>query len=134
MLLMRVLCVVFVAVSLVIALAKPAVIVNLMVMSWSSLAGVFLAPFLYGLFWKRTSKAGIFAGMACGIVTAFVLFPTWGADGVPLAGAITMVVPLIVVPVVSLLTKAPDAALIAKAFGEDAPAVQAPAQSQPAIQ
>jgi hypothetical protein len=72
--------------------------------------------------------------MGCGIVTAFVLFPTWGADGVPLAGAITMIVPLIVVPIVSLLTKAPDAALIAKAFGEDTPPAQATAPSQPAIQ
>lgn len=118
MLLMRLLCAAFVGISLLIALIKPAVIVNLMIMSWSSLAGVFLAPFLYGLFWKRTTKTGVICGMISGLGTAFTLIPTWGPDGVPLAGAITMTVPLIVVPVVSLLTPAPDEALVARAFGE----------------
>src|SRR5690348_16601641 len=42
--LLRILCGVFVALSLALALLKPAVIVNLMVMSWGTLAGVFLAP------------------------------------------------------------------------------------------
>jgi len=51
---------------------------NLMVISWSSLAGVFLAPFLYGLFWKRATKAGVYAGVITGLVCAFVLFFAWG--------------------------------------------------------
>jgi Na+/proline symporter len=110
MLLMRILCAAFVGVSLIIALMKPDVIVNLMIMSWGSLAGVFLAPFLYGLFWRRTTKAGVICGMISGLGSAFILFPTWGPDGVPLAGAITMIVPLFVVPVVSLMTTAPEKA------------------------
>ena len=124
MALMRALCAVFVGLSLAIALAKPAVIVNLMVMSWGTLSGVFLAPYVYGLFWRRTSRAGVVAGMASGLACALVLFPAWGADGVPLAGAITMFVPVLVVPVVSLLTAPPPAALVAAAFG-DAPAAAA---------
>ena len=28
---------------------------------WGALAGAFLAPFLYGLYWKRTTKAGCWA-------------------------------------------------------------------------
>ena len=121
MVLMRGLCVVFVGLSLLIALAKPAVIVNLMVMSWGTLAGVFLAPYLFGLFWKRTTAAGVWAGMAVGLVCAFVLFPTWGADGVPVAGAIAMFTPLAIVPLVSLLTHPPDAAIVATAFSEPPP-------------
>jgi solute:Na+ symporter, SSS family len=116
--LLRVLCGVFVALSLAIALAKPAVIVNLMVMSWGTLSGVFLAPYLYGLFWRRTTRAGVWAGIGSGLAAAFVLFPTWGSDGVPLAGAVTMLLPLAVVPVVSLLGPAPDPALVQAAFGE----------------
>lgn len=27
--------------------------------SWGALAGAFLAPFLYGLYWKRTTKAAV---------------------------------------------------------------------------
>ncbi|HET7754763.1 MAG TPA: sodium:solute symporter family protein [Anaeromyxobacteraceae bacterium] len=119
MALLRTLCAAFVGLSLAIALSKPAVIVNLMVMSWGTLAGVFLAPYLYGLFWRRTTAAGVWAGIGSGLAAAFVLFPLWGGDGVPLAGAVAMVVPLLVVPAVSLVTAAPDAALVKAAFGDD---------------
>jgi SSS family transporter len=115
---MRLLCAVFVAASLGIALMKPTVIVNLMVMSWGTLLGVFFAPYVLGLFWRRTTLAGVFAGMAAGLATATVLFLAWGADGVPLAGALTMLVPLVVVPVVSLLTAKPEATRVAAAFGD----------------
>lgn len=118
MTLLRVLCAVFVGCSLFIALKKPTVIVNLMIMSWGTLLGVFLAPYLYGLFWKRTTRAGVYAGILTGLASAFTLFSKWGQDGVPLAGAVTMMVPLIVVPIVSLMSKPPAADLIAKAFGE----------------
>jgi Na+/proline symporter len=125
MLLMRVLCVVFVGCSLYIALGKITFIVNLMVMSWSTLAGVFLAPFLYGLFWKRATKVGVYAGIIVGLTCAFVLFVSpwgWGADGVPLAGAITMFLPLIIVPIVSLMTTPPDKKIIDAAFSDTADA------------
>ncbi len=120
MFLLRVLCVVFVGSSLMIALWKPTFIVNLMVMSWGTLSGVFLAPYVYGLFWKRTTKAGVAAGVITGLTSATVLFPAawgWGQDGVPLAGAITMTLPLLVVPIVSLLTRPPKPELIERAFG-----------------
>lgn len=117
MTLMRLLCAVFVGLSLAIALAKPAVIVNLMVMSWGTLSGVFLAPYVYGLFWRRTTRAGVYAGMATGLVSALVLFTAWGADGVPLAGAITMILPVLVVPVVSWFTPAPERSIVDAAFG-----------------
>jgi solute:Na+ symporter, SSS family len=129
MALLRALCVVFVGLSLVIALEKPAVIVNLMVMSWGTLSAVFLAPYVYGLFWRRTTRAGVWAGIGAGLATAFVLFPAWGSEGVPLAGAIAMLVPLAVVPAVSLLG-APDDARVAAAFGEAAPGVPAPSPAQ----
>lgn len=117
MVLLRVMCAVFVGLSLFIALRKPAIIVNLMVMSWGALSGVFLAPYLYGLFWRRTTRAGVYAGMAAGLLCAFTLFPAWGGDGVPLAGAIAMIVPLLVVPLVSLLTRPLDPKLVTAAFG-----------------
>lgn len=104
MLLLRLMCAVFVGASLVIALKRPIFIVNLMVMSWSALAGVFLAPYLYGLFWRRTTLAGVYAGIAVGLSSMFVFFPFWGQDGVPIAGVVSMFLPLLVVPAVSLLT------------------------------
>ena len=118
MALLRVLCAVFVGCSLFIALKRPVFIVNLMIMSWGTLLGVFLAPYVLGLFWKRATLAGVYAGIILGLASAFTLFTTWGQDGVPLAGAITMILPLIVMPVVSLFTSPPKPELLAKAFGE----------------
>ncbi|MCX6903815.1 MAG: sodium/solute symporter [Verrucomicrobia bacterium] len=118
LLLMRLLCGVFVALSLLIALSKVDVIVNLMVVAWGTLGGAFLAPYLYGLFWKRTTKAGAFAGMIVGVGTSVGLVAWWGKPHIPVAGAIGMFLPLLIVPAVSLLTKPPEKELVAKAFGE----------------
>jgi Na+/proline symporter len=118
MLLMRVLCAVFVILSLLIAVSKVDVIVNLMVIAWGALAGAFLAPYVYGLFWRRTTKAGAYAGMISGVGTAVVLFFLWGKPLIPVAGAIAMFLPLVVVPVVSLLTQPPKPEIIATAFGD----------------
>ncbi|MFB3906227.1 MAG: sodium:solute symporter [Acidobacteriota bacterium] len=115
--LLRLLCGIFVALSLVIALKQPDVIVNLMVMSWGTLAGVFLAPYLFGLFWKGTTKAGAFAGISAGLACAIALFLLWGKDGIPLAGAITMSLPLLVVPLVSLVTRPVQPEILSRAFG-----------------
>ena len=119
MVLMRVLCAVFVGFSLFIALARPAVIVNLMVMSWGTLSGVFLAPYLYGLFWRGATRTGVWAAMLVGLTTALVLFLAWGADGVPLAGAVAMFLPLIVLPAVSAVTRPPEREVLVTAFGEE---------------
>ncbi|MFO1501039.1 MAG: sodium:solute symporter family protein [Verrucomicrobiota bacterium] len=118
MILLRVLCAVFVGASLWIALKRPSFIVNLMIMSWGTLLGVFFAPYLYGLFWRRTTSAGVYAGIAAGLTSAWLLFPGWGPDGVPLAAAVTMLLPLLVVPLVSMMTRPPESALIAQAFGD----------------
>ena len=48
---------------------------------------------------------GAFAGMILGVGTSILLFLLWGAPNIPVAGAIAMIVPMIVTPIVSLLTK-----------------------------
>jgi len=115
-LLMRILCAVFVALSLLIAVSKVDVIVNLMVIAWGALSGAFLAPYLFGLFWRRATKAGAYAGMISGIGTAVGLFYFWGKPHIPVSAAIAMVVPLLVMPVVSLLTSPPNEVHLAKCF------------------
>ena len=115
---MRVLCAVFVALSLLIAVSKVDVIVNLMVIAWGALSGAFLAPYVYGLFWRRTTKAGAYAGMISGVGTAVVLFLLWGKPLIPVAGAIAMFLPLLIVPVVSLMTQPPKPEVVATAFGD----------------
>ena len=40
-------------------LDPPTFIAQLMGISWGALAGAFLAPFLYGLYWKGVTKAAV---------------------------------------------------------------------------
>ena len=122
---MRIFIVFFIIVSAVIAIVKDTFgftfIAQMMGVSWGALAGAFLAPFLYGLYWKRTTKAGVIASFITGVGIELVqLYISLSGNnfGAPVlkyiftssvrSGAIAMLVGFIVVPVVSLLTKAPD--------------------------
>ena len=115
---MRGLVVVFIAISVVLALiqykSSVTFIAQLMGVSWGALAGAFLAPFLYGLYWKRTTKAACWVSFVFSTVFMLaVISPVKGSLPALLqspinAGAFCMIVGLAVVPVVSLFTKAPD--------------------------
>ena len=129
MLIIRVLIVFFVAISAAIAIvqAKSSVtfIAQLMGISWGALAGAFLAPFLYGLYWKKTTKAAVWvsfitgvgimvADMICNFVGVTFISPYFSS---PInAGMLAMVVGLVIVPVVSLITKKPDSAKMDEIF------------------
>jgi len=99
----RILCAFFIALSVVLALDKGSLISNLMAISWGALAGAFLAPFMYGLFSKRITKAAVWvsfvAGVGLVVLNLFLKF----TDGT-MAGAMAMVGTLIIVPLVSLIT------------------------------
>ncbi|MEL7654576.1 MAG: sodium:solute symporter [Bacillota bacterium] len=111
--LMRVLCLVFIAFSFIFATANISFIVNLMSFSWGVVAGSFIGPFLWGLYSKNITKAGAWAGMLSGIVVVGSLIiyftSTAGFDIAksmsPIFGVSAMATSCIVVPVVSLFTK-----------------------------
>lgn len=104
LLIMRIFLVFFVVISVVIALDPPTFIAQLMGISWGALAGAFLAPFMYGLYWKGVTKSAVWASFICGVgITVSNMFFHFIASPIN-AGAIAMVVGLIVVPVVSLIT------------------------------
>ncbi len=101
---MQILIVFFIVLSVVIALDPPTFIAQLMGISWGALAGAFLAPFLYGLYWKGVTKAGVWAGFVSGVgITVSNMFFKFIASPIN-AGAVAMIAGLIIVPVVSLLT------------------------------
>ncbi len=101
---MQILIVFFIVVSVVIALDPPTFIAQLMGISWGALAGAFLAPFLYGLYWKGVTKAAVWASFAAGVgITVSNMFFKYIASPIN-AGAIAMIAGLIIVPVVSLIT------------------------------
>lgn len=105
--LMRLLVVLFIALSLVVAMVKPAFILTLMALSWGTVAGFFLAPYLYGLFWQGTTKAGAWAGGLSGLIVSLGLSVYYKMDAglIPLIGVLAMLIPLAVVPLVSLMTR-----------------------------
>ena len=101
---MQILVVFFIVLSLVIALDPPTFIAQLMGISWGALAGAFLAPFMYGLYWKGVTKASVWASFAAGIgITVSNMFLHYIASPIN-AGAVAMVAGLVIVPVVSFIT------------------------------
>ena len=116
LILMRVLCAVFVLASLLIALKPPSYIINLMVISWGVLAGAFAAPYIYGLFWRRANAFGAGVAMFTGVAVGVVLYQQLGLPGVPVAGAVAMLLPLAVMPVATLVTGPMAKEDVARAF------------------
>lgn len=113
---MRVFVVFFIIVSVVLALNPPTFIAQLMGYSWGALAGAFLAPFLYSLYWKKTTLASVWACHIFGVgFTLFNMFTHVIASPIN-AGAVTMLAGLVIVPLVSLVTKKPDKDLVEDAF------------------
>lgn len=104
LLVMRIMIVFFIALSVVLAINPPTFIAQLMGISWGALAGAFLAPFLYGLYWRGVTRAAVWASFASGVgITVANLFFKFIASPIN-AGAIAMLAGLVVVPVVSVLT------------------------------
>ncbi len=123
---MRGLIVVFIAISVVLAIiqykSSVTFIAQLMGVSWGALAGAFLAPFMYGLYWKKTSKAACWVSfifstvvMLADISPLKASFPTLLQSPIN-AGAFCMIMGLILVPIVSLFTPKPSDALVEDAF------------------
>ncbi len=133
--LIRALIVVFVIISAVIAVfqfkSKNTFIAQLMGISWGALAGSFLAPFLYGLYWKRATKPAVWTCFlfGSGLMIANLFFgehfPTILQSPINV-GAFAMLVGLLIVPVVSVLTKKPDAARVEQIFAGYEKKVQVP--------
>lgn len=116
LLIMRVLIVFFIVISVVLALNPPTFIAQLMGISWGALAGAFLAPFLYGLFWKGTTRLAVWASFIAGVgITVANMFIKFIASPIN-AGAVAMIAGLIIVPVVSLITPKMDRKKVDKIF------------------
>jgi Na+/proline symporter len=116
MLLTRVLCLAFVACSFIFATRNITIIVSLMSFSWGIVSGCFIGPYIWGLFSKKITKIGAMAGIISGLLTVggATLVITLTADfsaaaaKSPEMGVAAMAVSLVVVPVVSLITRNKD--------------------------
>ncbi len=124
MLLTRLLCLAFVICSFVFATQNIPIIVNLMSFSWGVVSGCFIGPYIWGLFSKKITKAGAYAGIISGFLTVAVstlvitLTENFGAAAAksPEMGVCAMAVSLIVVPVVSAFTKSTNKEYVNEIF------------------
>lgn len=131
---MKIMCVIYVAVSVFLAVVRIEAIVALMGLSWGTLAGCFIGPYFYGLYSKKATKTGAWASIIASLTVTIGLLlyfgitkPAAGFDGFlailkgglsksPLIGVIAMAISFIITPVVSSFTKKPDNDLVEKAF------------------
>ncbi len=137
---MKILCLVFVAVSLVLAILNEqfhiSAIAYLMGLSWGTLAGCFIGPYVLGLLWKKTTEPAVWASIIGSLILTVVLVFLFGYDkngwscsfgtalqtGIgcsPMIGVICMAYSMIVTVVVSLCTKKPAEEYVSAAFGEE---------------
>lgn len=121
----RILVVVFIIISSVLALiqykSSVTFIAQLMGVSWGALAGAFLAPFMYALYSKWVTKASCWVcfifGSALMVANIFwrPSFPQIIQSPIN-CGAAAMLAGLLIVPIVSLFTPKPDKKLVNDAF------------------
>ena len=136
--LIRIFIAVFIVISAVIAIIYDefglSFIAQMMGVSWGALAGSFLAPYLFSLYWKRTTKASCYACFGFGVAISIVaLVISMCSGSLPqgfkdsfiyeyffsssiYVGSWTMIAGFAIVPVVSLFTKGPDKELVDSLF------------------
>ena len=136
---MRILCLVFIVISVVLAILNEefgiSAIAYLMGLSWGTLAGCFIGPYVIGLFSKKITKASVWASIIGSLVLTVALTIFFGYDKMnyacsfstaikagigcsPLVGVICMIYSMIITPLVSLFTKKPNQETLEKAFGD----------------
>ncbi|MBR1968624.1 MAG: sodium:solute symporter family protein, partial [Clostridia bacterium] len=134
---MRILCLVFILISVVLAVLNDiygiAAIAYLMGLSWGTLAGCFIGPYVLGLIWKKVTRPAVWTSIISSLVLTVTLILVFGYDksgwscslgaaiqgGIgssPLIGVICMAFSMISTAVVSLFTKAPEESVISRAF------------------
>ena len=123
MFIMRVFIAVFIVISAVIAINqvknKSLFIAQMMGVSWGALAGAFLAPFLYGLYSRKVTKAAVAASFIWGtgleIIQLLISLNVFSVSGSPLlsfvfknsiySGSFAMLGGLVIVPLAGALAK-----------------------------
>ncbi len=124
MLLTRVLCLIFVACSFIFATQNIPIIVSLMSFSWGVVSGCFIGPYIWGLFSKKITKIGAYAGILSGLLTVglstLVITLNSGFSAAaaksPEMGVAAMAISFVIVPLVSAFTKNKDTERIEEIF------------------
>jgi Na+/proline symporter len=115
-LLLRLLSVLFLVGVFVIAVHPPDIMLNLISLTIGVISGTFFTPFIYGMYWKKTNKLSVVVGMVVALLISFGGFLLMqfgvipkanliGSLGMPFFCVLSIIIPAIIVPLVSLLTQ-----------------------------
>lgn len=136
---MRILCLVFIVISVVLAILNEiyhiSAIAYLMGLSWGTLAGCFIGPYVLGLLWKKVTKPAVWSSIIGSLVLTVILIFVFGYDingwncsfgtalqsGIncsPMIGVICMVFSMLITFIISLITKKPSEEIINNAFAD----------------
>ena len=134
---MRGLCLGFIIISVVLAILNEefglAAIAYMMGISWGTLAGCFMGPYVLGVLWKRVTKPAVWASISSSLALTVILIvvlgichPQYagtfgsmiklGVSCSPLIGVICMAFSLVITVIVSLCTKKPNDEILHNAF------------------
>ena len=108
----------------------------MMGISWGTLAGCFIGPYVLGVIWKKVTKTAVWTSIVSSLALTVALIIIFGydkngwdasfatvlKDGVatsPLIGVICMIFSLVITVLVSLFTKKPDESIIHEAFEKE---------------
>ena len=121
MLIMRILCVVFVLGSYLLANSNSSIL-NLASISWGAVSGCLLAPYLLGLYWKRATKVGAYTGLITALLVLIVGLLTleggFKNGNIPVLSSLAIIAPIITMTIASLLSPSFDKAHIDYIFNE----------------
>ncbi|WP_242875947.1 sodium:solute symporter family transporter [Cellulosilyticum sp. I15G10I2] len=122
MFIMKIFCGIFVGLSFIIAVFQPSTIVYLMSLSWGVVSGMFLGPYLFGLWWKKTTQKGAWCGFIAGglVIGGYLVLEKIGLLKIdmPVVSSLAMIASIIVVPVVSLFGTQMNTVHLEEIFGE----------------
>lgn len=126
---LRIMCLAFVAISALLAISNFQAIVTFMSLSWGTLAGCFIGPYVWGLYSKKVTKWGAWASIISGLTVTLVMIICLGIsdtpDGAtfgsilkagigrsPFIGVVAMAASMVITPLVSMFTKVPDKEIV----------------------
>lgn len=125
---------IFIFISALLAIFNIDAIVTMMSLSWGTLAGCFIGPYVYGIYSKKITNAAVFTSLIGGVVITLALVLVFGfiqpdpklegfaaviKGGIsrsPFIGVMAMVFSVIATPLVSIFTKKPDAQKVEEMF------------------
>ncbi len=103
-LLMRFASAFFILLSVILAYFKPASIVSILGISWGAIGSVFLGPFIWGLFSKKSNKYGAITASILGLSVCLILYVIGFSS--PEAGTLGMITSL-VTPIFFIIVQRP---------------------------